>query len=128
MEGMGVYTWQDGRRYEGEYKDDKKHGYGIYTWADLRQYQGAWFRGKQHGLGSYAVPGTESKNGLWEDGKRIEWFDEQQSKQILRGGQDYTKYFHKPESGNYVDPNSQFLRPSGFDQKLNEIKQRFKIT
>lgn len=33
---MGVYTWADGRRYEGEYKDDKKHGFGIYTWADRR--------------------------------------------------------------------------------------------
>ena len=30
MEGVGVYTWNDGRKYEGEYKDDKKHGYGIY--------------------------------------------------------------------------------------------------
>ena len=36
MEGVGVYTWSDGRIYEGEYKDDKKHGYGIYTWADQR--------------------------------------------------------------------------------------------
>lgn len=38
MEGVGVYTWADGRRYEGEYQDDKKHGYGIYLWADKRQY------------------------------------------------------------------------------------------
>lgn len=36
MEGVGVYTWQDGRIYEGEYKDDKKHGYGLYIWADKR--------------------------------------------------------------------------------------------
>jgi hypothetical protein len=34
MEGIGVYTWKDGRSYEGEYSDDKKHGYGIYTWVD----------------------------------------------------------------------------------------------
>jgi hypothetical protein len=46
MEGMGVYTWADGRKYEGEYKDDKKHGFGIYLWADGRLYQGYWFRGK----------------------------------------------------------------------------------
>jgi hypothetical protein len=30
MDGMGLYTWKDGRSYEGEYKDDKKHGFGIY--------------------------------------------------------------------------------------------------
>ena len=34
MEGIGFYSWSDGRRYEGQYKDDKKHGFGIYTWAD----------------------------------------------------------------------------------------------
>ena len=48
-----MYTWADGRKYEGEYKDDKKHGYGVYIWADLRQYSGWWYKGKQHGLGIY---------------------------------------------------------------------------
>lgn len=56
MDGIGVYTWQDGRRYEGEYKDDKKHGFGIYTWSDGRMYSGYWSKGKQHGLGQYMVP------------------------------------------------------------------------
>ena len=36
MEGVGVYTWADGRCYAGEYKNDKKNGYGIYKWADGR--------------------------------------------------------------------------------------------
>ena len=26
MHGKGVYTWRDGRKYEGEYQFDKKHG------------------------------------------------------------------------------------------------------
>ena len=93
MDGMGVYTWQDGRRYEGQYKDDKKHGFGIYTWADLREYQGMWFRGKQHGLGVYFVPGSDHKYGLWEDGKRIEWFDQSAAQGILNGQIDFTQYF-----------------------------------
>jgi len=36
MHGKGIYTWKDGRRYEGKYQFDKKHGYGVYTWADGR--------------------------------------------------------------------------------------------
>lgn len=32
MHGKGVFTWKDGRKYEGEYKDDQKHGYGVFTW------------------------------------------------------------------------------------------------
>jgi hypothetical protein len=36
MHGRGIYTWRDGRRYEGSYLNDRKHGYGVYTWADGR--------------------------------------------------------------------------------------------
>ena len=32
MEGRGVFTWPDGKRYEGEYKNDKKSGYGKFFW------------------------------------------------------------------------------------------------
>ena len=42
MHGYGVYTWKDGRKYEGEYLYDKKHGFGVYTWADGRRYAGEW--------------------------------------------------------------------------------------
>ena len=34
MDGKGVFTWEDGRSYSGEYKLDKKHGYGIFSWPD----------------------------------------------------------------------------------------------
>lgn len=30
MNGKGVTQWADGKRYEGDYKDDKKHGFGIF--------------------------------------------------------------------------------------------------
>jgi len=40
MEGQGVFTWVDGRKYEGEYLDDKKHGYGKFVWPDGRIYKG----------------------------------------------------------------------------------------
>ena len=46
MEGYGVFEWPDGRKYEGEYKDDKKEGYGTFYWPDGRKYTGAWLNGK----------------------------------------------------------------------------------
>ena len=46
MHGYGIYTWRDGRRYEGYYKDDKKEGFGIYIWEDGRKYEGEWVDGK----------------------------------------------------------------------------------
>lgn len=36
MHGRGIYTWKDGRKYDGEYQHDKKHGYGMYYWNDGR--------------------------------------------------------------------------------------------
>jgi len=32
MNGRGIFTWIDGRRYIGEYLDDKKDGLGIFEW------------------------------------------------------------------------------------------------
>ena len=75
MHGGGVYTWKDGRMYEGDYENDRKHGYGIYTWNDGKQYEGWWQNGKQHGEGIYRKDGRD-RRGIWEDGKRIKWLDD----------------------------------------------------
>ena len=75
MHGKGVYTWADGRRYEGEYVNDKKHGYGVYTYPDGRSYKGEWANGKQHGEGVFITPQGAQKRGVWVDGKRSHWID-----------------------------------------------------
>lgn len=38
--------WPDGKRYVGEYENDKKHGQGQYTWDNGREYIGGWNQGK----------------------------------------------------------------------------------
>jgi hypothetical protein len=53
MHGFGIFTWSDGRKYEGMYHEDKKEGRGVFTWPDGRKYDGQWKNGKQHGLGIY---------------------------------------------------------------------------
>ena len=79
MEGKGVYTWADGRRYQGEYFKDKKHGFGKYTWADGRCYEGQWGNGKQHGEGKYTTQsGKVSRVGQWNEGKREKWLDKEE--------------------------------------------------
>jgi len=46
MHGRGVYTFPDGRKYEGMYVNDKKSGYGIYTKKSGKLYEGCWLLGK----------------------------------------------------------------------------------
>lgn len=40
MDGYGTMTWNDGKKYEGEYKNDQKHGFGTFYWGDGRFYSG----------------------------------------------------------------------------------------
>ena len=40
MDGYGEFTWSDGKKYKGEYLDDKKHGDGVFTWPDGKNYTG----------------------------------------------------------------------------------------
>jgi len=51
MNGKGVFTWPDNRRYEGEFKNDKKEGFGLYEYGDGNKYEGEWKNGKQSGEG-----------------------------------------------------------------------------
>lgn len=41
MEGKGVFKFKDGSVYDGEYKNNKKHGYGKYIKNDMI-YEGKW--------------------------------------------------------------------------------------
>ena len=42
MNGRGRYEWADGRSYEGDWMDGKKHGKGVYTWKDGKRYEGEY--------------------------------------------------------------------------------------
>lgn len=75
MEGYGIFTWPDGRRYEGEYIDDKKEGKGVFYWPDGRKYDGDWKNGKQHGIGVYTSATGKTKKGEWSEGKRVNWLN-----------------------------------------------------
>lgn len=90
--GPGLWTHEDGRRYDGGWADGRRHGQGRFDYADgtwyeggyrhgLREghgtfeaadarYEGAWREGKMHGAGRYALraEGLEYE-GVWADGR-----------------------------------------------------------
>lgn len=82
MDGQGRFTWPDGRIYQGQYLNDKKHGYGVFNWyirinkivrQNNRMYRGQWKNGKQDGEGEfYTIKDKEWKKGIWVDGKMID--------------------------------------------------------
>ena len=81
MHGQGVYSWPDGRKYDGEYENDQKNGKGSFYWPDGRMYCGGWRQGKQHGEATFTAPSGEKRMGVWQEGKRIGWVNEFNSSQ-----------------------------------------------
>jgi len=57
---FGTYTYVDGSKYVGEYRNGKQHGQGTYTYVDGDKYVGECRNGKQHGQGTYTF-GPASK-------------------------------------------------------------------
>ena len=75
MEGKGIFTWPDGRRYEGEYRNDKKEGFGTFYWNDGKIYKGNWKKGKQCGEGEFYDPKDNTwRKGRWDNGKKVKWY------------------------------------------------------
>ena len=71
-----IFTWADGRKYVGDYLDDKKHGSGEFSWPDGRRYVGEWVNGKQQGRGFYTTADSRTKEGEWREGKRVRWINQ----------------------------------------------------
>ena len=53
---VGNMTYDDGAKYVGEWKGDKKHGQGTYTWPSGSSYVGEYKNDKKHGQGTYTYP------------------------------------------------------------------------
>ena len=49
MKGRGIFSWPDGRSYEGDFVNNHRHGQGRLTWEDGHYYDGEWHEGQQHG-------------------------------------------------------------------------------
>ena len=57
----------NGKRYEGEFRDGKRHGHGTSTTADGSRYEGEFRDGKLHGHGTYTGPYGDRYEGEWRD-------------------------------------------------------------
>ena len=73
--GQGIFRWPDGPKivsYVGEYKDGKRHGQGTMTLSDGGKYVGEWKDGKGHGQGTMTQPDGKVVKGIWKDGELVE--------------------------------------------------------
>ena len=69
--GYGTWTFADGEKYVGEWKDNNKHGLGTFTWASGNKYVGEYKDGKRNGQGTYTWADGRIKKGIWKDGQLV---------------------------------------------------------
>ena len=69
--GQGTFTWVDGDKYVGEWKDDGMNGQGTYTWSDGAKYVGEFKDGKKHGQGTYTFANGNTDKGYYMNGDFI---------------------------------------------------------
>jgi hypothetical protein len=86
MHGQGVYYYNEGDhyrskrkeetseqqvcRYEGDYKENARHGIGKYVLPDGSVYEGDWRENLMSGRGTFKWPDGSTYVGTWKDGKR----------------------------------------------------------
>ena len=62
----GTYTFPDGRKYVGEFKDNNRNGQGTFTFPDGEEYVGEFKDDKFYGQGKeFASGGSISRQGYW---------------------------------------------------------------
>ncbi|AJF97000.1 Morn repeat protein [Pandoravirus inopinatum] len=67
--GYGVNVTRGGETYDGYWQEDEYHGHGICRWVDGSVYEGEWKDGERHGCGLHIYASGDSYRGEWEHGR-----------------------------------------------------------
>jgi hypothetical protein len=77
IHGQGTFTFPDGAKYVGDFKNNEMSGQGTVTWADGAKYVGDWKNSLKHGQGTETWADGSTKTGFWEKGTyfgtKAEW-------------------------------------------------------
>lgn len=68
--GYGLYFFEDGGYYKGNWKDGIMNGKGEMLIIDQEKYVGEFKNGEYHGIGILAYPDGGSYQGNWSNGKK----------------------------------------------------------
>lgn len=70
-EGEGMFKWNSGDMYMGDWHDDKCHGHGIYYYKNGDKFVGEFVKGFRSGPGVYTWKDGSVRRGVWRDGKFV---------------------------------------------------------
>jgi len=64
---FGTYTFANGEKYVGEFRDDKYNGQGATTFANGNKYVGEYKDGKKKGQGTFTFEDGQTTKGMWKN-------------------------------------------------------------
>lgn len=67
--GRGIYTYEDGSLYTGEFKNGDPDGYGIVAYASGDVYEGYWKNESPNGKGTYTDVDGFKISAIWQNGE-----------------------------------------------------------
>ena len=70
-EGKGIMYFNNGDRYEGDWKNDNKEGKGIYYWNNGNRYEGDIKNGKSEGKGIMYYSNGDREMGDYSNDNQI---------------------------------------------------------
>jgi len=81
--GQGTYTWTNGDKYVGEFKDGLLHGQGTMIYADGSKYAGQFADDEYNGQGTFTSKSGKKWSGKWKQNNPINapgWVSEESQK------------------------------------------------
>ena len=64
---MGTFTWFNGKKYIGNWKDCKKEGHGILYYRNGNKYDGDFKKGHKHGIGTFYFENGDFYKSSWKE-------------------------------------------------------------
>ena len=63
-------TWINGRKYMGDFSEEKLEGYGVFSDLDGSVYKGHWKNSLKHGEGIHTSCTGLDTTEVWENGQK----------------------------------------------------------
>jgi len=134
--GFGKMIYSNGDIYEGEWKDDQKHGRGTQSyWDDSGSYTGGWRNNVCHGVGIFRWPdGSKTMrdyfNGSLVTEKKLNNNDEKQMDMLeqvrkLKEEQQKQKELYEQEVTQLKQESANFVKNNG--AKLEEYQAKIDV-
>ena len=115
--GYGVFIWPSGNVYKGDFVNDLREGYGEMSWKDGSYYKGQWMRGIQNGKGEFLVPRKYDVKGVFH--KNV-YGKQQNSPGVKIPNRSQVKSL-KAASMNFHDSNTRHKKILSKNNELEEV-------